>query len=76
MKKHRNMEGEEDLLDSIILLLKNFDYNCSYCKHFHEDHISCAAFPDVIPSPYLTGQVIHNKKRWGQKTNIFFEKAA
>ena len=75
MKKNPNLEGEDRLLDSIILLLKNFEYNCSYCKHLNKDEISCKAFPDVIPEPLFMTHVRHTKPMYGQKNNVVFEKA-
>ncbi len=68
------MEGEDELLDSTIAQFKTADYNCYLCKHLNKDRISCKAFPDVMPSPILTGQVAHTKKMYNQKNDIVFEK--
>lgn len=72
--RHRNAEHEDEMLDGIIKMLENFDVNCLHCKHLHEDEISCAAFPDVIPDPIITGEIRHTEKMFSQKNDIVFEK--
>lgn len=70
-------DPEDRLLDSLITMWENGEFSCQNCKYFHEDRISCDAFPGDngygIPSDLLTGQKIHTKPLSWQKNNIIFE---
>jgi hypothetical protein len=59
--------------DGILQLIDDWDYGCFRCKHLHKGSISCQAFSKIIPDIIINGQVIHNKKMFGQKSDIFFE---
>ena len=69
------MEGDDELMEAVTVLLDNIEYSCYGCAHLNKDKISCKAFPEVIPNPLLTGQVRHTKRLFKQDNDIFFEKA-
>jgi len=50
----------------------SIDWSCDYCKHFHEDKITCDAFPDGIPEPLLLSRAAHNQPYRGDR-GIQFE---
>ena len=46
---------------------------CHRCKHLHKDGQSCAAFPDSIPTPILSGKFDHEEKKYPGDNGIMFE---
>lgn len=37
---------------------------CENCKHLHSNGYTCDAFPEGIPTKYLTGAKEHTSSRW------------
>lgn len=60
--------------DAALQALKNMDYDCAYCKHINNDHVTCTAFPDGIPIMILSNQIAHTKP-YRNDNGIRFEAA-
>jgi len=46
---------------------------CRVCKHLNSNRFSCKAFPDTIPTVYLTGDKEHLTKDERQENDIVWE---
>jgi hypothetical protein len=48
-------------------------YGCQWCKNLNEDNVTCKAFPDGIPTLFLSGQGYHAEVIVGQECNFVFD---
>lgn len=47
--------------------------DCFKCKHFHDDELTCEAFPNGIPDAIYSAAYKHDKPMFGQDNDIVFE---
>ena len=67
-------DPEDSTLDALHDAMTNIEFSCYKCIHLHDNHISCAAFPDQIPDSIINGPRKHVERMFGQTSDIFFEK--
>ena len=72
----RLLEGEDVIITWLEIAQENEGHYCDDCLHLKKDKISCRAFPDVIPQPFMKGIEKHTKKKYGQQNEFFFEARA
>lgn len=63
---------DDTMADAALSGILDADFDCHYCKHIHQDGVTCKAFPKLIPTEILMGDIIHNKKYAGDN-GIQFE---
>ncbi|TET65294.1 MAG: hypothetical protein E3J56_15895 [Candidatus Aminicenantes bacterium] len=70
------LEGEDVIIVWLEIAQENEGHHCRDCIHLKKDKISCKAFPEVIPEPFIMGIEKHKKKKYGQQNEIMFEARA
>jgi hypothetical protein len=56
----KDTENDDSTMDMIGNTLANFDVSCYKCKHFHDNEITCDAFPNGVPDSIMTSSVRHD----------------
>jgi hypothetical protein len=49
---------------------KPYTSKCTICTHFDSIHFTCVAFPNSIPSKFLSGTAVHDKIETGQTGEV------
>ena len=70
----RSWDQEDRIMDREIQRLKNLKsgFSCGFCKHLHDDKLTCEAFEGVTPSDIRNGIIDHRKPYPGDG-GIMFE---
>lgn len=71
-KKMAKLDAIETIDDFSGEFLENEKF-CEDCKHFHDDWCTCEAFPEGIPTKYLTGAKEHTSPLKIQGNKIVWE---
>lgn len=68
------LEGEDVIIVKLEIAEENKGFRCTDCEHLKKDNISCKAFPESIPEPFLQGIERHTEPKYQQKNKIVFKK--